>query len=232
MSIQIQIRGGTTKEHANFNGVSREITCDTDKQTIVVHDGETPGGFPLAREDLANVTTESIKTRGGMINSDFVGIVFSTPVSNLDGFLLCDGAELSRKVYSRLFERIGETFGDGDGETTFCIPDYRGSFLRGLGGGSAKNFFTEQKSAAPNIIGTFEPVYSNGSRIGFTNLSRANGAFYNAQDAPFWQFQVIGTSFGTVILGINASQCSPVYGRDDTNEIRPINKAINFFIKY
>jgi hypothetical protein len=50
MATQVQFRGGTTSEHSSFTGVSREITIDTDKDTIVVHDGSTVGGFPLVSE--------------------------------------------------------------------------------------------------------------------------------------------------------------------------------------
>ena len=54
MSDQIQRRGGTTAQHAGFTGALREITIDTDKKTVVVHDGATVGGFPLLRQDLNN----------------------------------------------------------------------------------------------------------------------------------------------------------------------------------
>jgi microcystin-dependent protein len=43
-----------------------------------------------------------------------------------DGFLLCDGAEVSRTVYADLFAAIGENYGVGDGSTTFDLPDRRG----------------------------------------------------------------------------------------------------------
>lgn len=59
-------RRGTTEEHKNFIGEEGEITIDTDKKTVVVHDGKTPGGFPLGlradhlteaeRDALTNVT--------------------------------------------------------------------------------------------------------------------------------------------------------------------------------
>lgn len=50
MSTQVQFRRGTTTEHASFTGAEAEITVDTTKDTAVVHDGTTPGGFPLAKE--------------------------------------------------------------------------------------------------------------------------------------------------------------------------------------
>lgn len=55
MTTIVKRRGGTTAEHADFTGAARELTVDTDKKTVVVHDGATKGGIPLAREDLSNV---------------------------------------------------------------------------------------------------------------------------------------------------------------------------------
>lgn len=43
-----------------------------------------------------------------------------------DGFLICDGSAVSRDDYARLFDLIGETYGAGDGSTTFNLPDLRG----------------------------------------------------------------------------------------------------------
>lgn len=48
MSKLLQLRGGTTTEHASFTGAVREVTVDTTKDTLVVHDGSTAGGFPLS----------------------------------------------------------------------------------------------------------------------------------------------------------------------------------------
>jgi len=47
------------------------------------------------------------------------------------GFLKADGAAVSRSTYSDLFAAIGETYGAGDGSTTFLVPDLRGEFMRG-----------------------------------------------------------------------------------------------------
>lgn len=49
MSKQIQLRRGTTAEHATFAGAVGEVTVDTTKDTLVVHDGATNGGYPLAK---------------------------------------------------------------------------------------------------------------------------------------------------------------------------------------
>jgi len=60
MAKKLQLRGGTTSEHSSFTGALREVTVDTDKDTLVVHDGSTAGGFPLARaSDVYGVTKGS-----------------------------------------------------------------------------------------------------------------------------------------------------------------------------
>ena len=47
MSKLLQLRGGTTSEHSTFTGALREVTVDTTKDTLVVHDGATAGGFAI-----------------------------------------------------------------------------------------------------------------------------------------------------------------------------------------
>lgn len=71
-----------------------------------------------------------------------------------DGWLLCNGAAVSRTTYSDLFSVIGTTYGAGNGSSTFNIPDLRGEFIRGWDGGrgvdnnfgvSPRSFGTVQK---------------------------------------------------------------------------------------
>lgn len=57
MARRIQFRRGTTAQHATFVGAPGEITVDTDKNVIVVHDGATPGGFPANRLESSESTT-------------------------------------------------------------------------------------------------------------------------------------------------------------------------------
>jgi hypothetical protein len=57
MAIQVQFRGGTTAEHSTFTGAAKEVTVDTTKKTLVVHDGSTAGGIPVAKAaDTVNLT--------------------------------------------------------------------------------------------------------------------------------------------------------------------------------
>ena len=51
------------------------------------------------------------------------------------GFLLCDGTAVSRSTYADLFAVIGETYGNGDGATTFNVPDLQGKMPQGYESG-------------------------------------------------------------------------------------------------
>ena len=55
MPTQLQIRRGSTTDHNSFTGAAGELTVDTTKDTLRVHDGSTAGGFELARADGSNL---------------------------------------------------------------------------------------------------------------------------------------------------------------------------------
>lgn len=61
---------------------------------------------------------------------DFAGV--TPPI----GYLLCDGTAVNRTTYQDLFETIGTTWGEGDGSTTFNLPDLRGRTTIGSGQGN------------------------------------------------------------------------------------------------
>ena len=63
MAKLLQLRGGTTSQHSSFTGAVREVTVDTDKDTLVVHDGSTQGGFALPR---TNAEVSALVTPGGL----------------------------------------------------------------------------------------------------------------------------------------------------------------------
>ena len=50
MAKRLILRKGDTSDHASFTGAAAEVTVDTEKDTLVVHDGVRAGGFPLAHQ--------------------------------------------------------------------------------------------------------------------------------------------------------------------------------------
>ena len=49
-----------------------------------------------------------------------------------ENYLKCEGQVLSREEYASLFNVIGTTFGEGDGTTTFALPDMRNYVVVGM----------------------------------------------------------------------------------------------------
>lgn len=47
MAQQVQFRGGTSTQHQSFTGAPKEVTVDTDKHTLRVHDGVLAGGHEV-----------------------------------------------------------------------------------------------------------------------------------------------------------------------------------------
>lgn len=164
------------------------------------------------------------------------GAIMMGPVSTMDGFLLCDGSQVSRITYSKLFALIGTNFGAGDGSTTFNVPDYRGCFLRMFGGDSAADMYTKQNSGSPNITGTIEGGSGNDgvSAGGYGVFRTATGVFEARNQRQYSPSNYQGSyPSGNPFSGItfDASRSSSVY-QNDLTEVRPVNYAVNYFIKY
>lgn len=60
---QLQLRRGTTSQTGSFTGAVGEVTVDTDKHVLVVHDGATAGGFPQVKQgDVVLVKVYTVGT--------------------------------------------------------------------------------------------------------------------------------------------------------------------------
>lgn len=109
------------------------------------------------------------------------------------GYLMCDGAAVSRTTYADLFEAIGTTYGAGDGSTTFNVPDLRGrvplgsSSTHALGstGGSETVTLTKDQSGLPKHgHGFTQPTVNGGATTttsktltGWTAMYQDTGMF-------------------------------------------------------
>lgn len=108
-------------------------------------DGQTP----INVASLNNIEN-GIETS---LNKDIGFVAFYCRNYPPDGWLVCDGSEVSRETYKDLFNCIGVTFGDGDRSTTFNLPDLRGEFIRGWNGTSSgtdayRGFGTKQEGTS------------------------------------------------------------------------------------
>jgi microcystin-dependent protein len=92
------------------------------------------------------------------------------------GYLLCAGQNVSRSTYAALFAAIGTTHGNGDGSTTFGLPDMRGRTVVGKDdmGGSAANRVTA--GATPGINGATLGASGGAQEILLTQHNVPNNA--------------------------------------------------------
>lgn len=128
MAKLLQLRRGTTAENDLFTGNVAEVTYDTDKKEIRVHDGVTAGGKIVASP---------------------VGSVIAFAGNTApDGWLVCDGSAVSRTTYAALFAVISTIYGVGDGSTTFNLPNLSDCFVQGGTSG------TTHSAGLPNITGS------------------------------------------------------------------------------
>lgn len=112
-----------------------------------------------------------------------------------DGYLLCNGANVSRTDYANLFAAIGTKWGEGDGSTTFTLPNFNDRFIEGTTDTEKVGQYLE--AGAPNITGV------NG-----TNWSTL-GAFYKISSSnSFASPERNGAK-----VGFDASLESDIYGK-------------------
>ena len=131
MATALQLRRGTTVQNNAFTGAAGELSYDTATEGLIVHDGSTAGGFEI-------MPSGSIIAFGGAAAPDA-------------GWLLCDGSNVSRSTYARLFAAISTAYGTGDGSSTFGLPDLRDRVLLGKGSNNG-TVGTETGSAAASSV--------------------------------------------------------------------------------
>ena len=71
----VQRRRGTTAQHNSFTGLEGELSVDTTKDVVVVHDNSTAGGRPMLREDVNNLADDAVsgnKVHGGTISGSVI----------------------------------------------------------------------------------------------------------------------------------------------------------------
>ena len=147
------------------------------------------------------------------------------------GYLKADGLAVGRETYPDLFAAIGTTFGEGDGETTFNLPDLIGRFAEGNDVPG-----TVKEAGLPNATGvvcTGTAIYEEGSD-GLDINTYAGSALFAADDSGRVES---GSTDGdhTGNIGIDLSRSSSIYGASDTVQppaltLLPCIKAFDAFV--
>lgn len=152
------------------------------KNKIIFLNGSLPAINDINLNEMQNKIEQDISD---FVQGDLHNYISGMPIGSgcdyfgavaPDNYMFADGSEISRTDYAELFEIIGETYGAGDGSTTFNLPDKRervsvmykedstdgtdGATLSTLGakGGEFKHTLTKAELPAIQLQGTYDGV--------------------------------------------------------------------------
>ena len=168
-----------------------------------------------ADRDELTALEEAMSGRGIPVGSIVCFAVTAAPA----GYLIADGSAVGRKTYPDLFAAIGTAFGEGDGKTTFCLPDLMGRVVQGsvtpgqrIEAGLPNITGYLNRSSSPAFQSAFEyatleehyasvgGVFSSSGTIsGVNGMSDAVTDYYQLKN-----------------LNFDASDANPIYGASDT----------------
>ena len=137
------------------------------------------------------------------------------------GYLLCNGAAVSRTTYADLFKAISTLYGAGDGSTTFNLPDLRDRFLEGAGTNAVG---TKLEAGLPNIIGGITPIAS--SLLGQNQGGALSWGNHSARYSETQQNEQIVYSE----LEFHANNSNSIYSSSQT--VQPSAICTQYLIKY
>jgi microcystin-dependent protein len=190
-----------------FNGAVLQLASETTPGLVrKATDAEVDAGlnntaFITSKQFIDNLPPAATAPPG------FIGMcAMDTPPT---GWLVRDGAAISRTVYADLFAAIGTVFGVGDGSTTFNLPDDQGLFERAWDAGGAID--------AGRVFGSYQADNLK-SHSHTVQLQRDGGSYAG----PKW-FTVSTATYSYM----NAASLST-----GGSETRPKNRAYLPIIKY
>ena len=241
---EIRVHDGQTP--GGINPVDAVVVSSGSSVTTTEIDAITSDVSDVANNvDLVANNVDLVANDLSDFENRFVGMIASfameTPPA---GWHVCNGGEYSITSYSELYAAIGTTWGDltdgsgGAGSTHFRVPDLRGEFLRGFDNSagtdpdaaSRTGGDTVGSSQGNNIRETLTKSHSpyNSAHSGKTLYLTSSGSVWGAWN-PDITFQGASYSFEYGPLNTGYVTTLKVGSGSDT---RPINKAVQYCIKY
>lgn len=176
---------------------SKAITVNIEQKKLTVNvNGVKAGEYNGDADKTINITVSE-----GAQPGDYKMIAGATIP---DGWLLCNGASVSRTTYAKLFAAIGTRYGSGNGSTTFNLPNFNGRHV--LGTTNTGNLGSYVSAGLPDITGGISLV-SGGTE-------KTSGAFYTSMSysANHIDSPVLGKTPG---IHLSASLASGYFGRSN-----------------
>ena len=245
MARCLQIRRGTTAEHATFKGAVAELSVSTDDSRLRIHDGVKAGGHPVVlREDLATNSDYGIvrfATLEELAKSEDADGLDTVVVSAKDLKKFCRETSLSAMPIGTMIFYLGKTIPEGwllaNGSTydttlypdlyavlgTNTLPNMHHRFIEGTTTLSEVGSYIA--AGLPNIKGAFTTIDrkdyetpQNAFALGWKQeFKLANGGEIAPQFREEW-------------ITFDASRSSTLFGASDTNQPKSLRGY--FLIRY
>ena len=132
------------------------------------------------------------------------------------GWLQCNGAEVSRTTYARLFRKIGTKYGAGNGSTTFNLPDLQHRVLEGTN--TTSEVAQKVEAGLPDISGSFD---------GDLAVAVGDGCFLAQNHQPYSPVSTSKEGFHGVSFA--ASRSNGLHGKSET--VQPASIRLLAIIK-
>jgi microcystin-dependent protein len=143
--IIIAHNGGISINSGSVPDAQLKVTSDSDsRKTLIVKGAVSQTANLIEAQDSSGTALFSVDASGNISSPTITALQAQTGVptgsvisfagsSAPTGWLICDGSAVSRTIYSDLYSIIGDTYGSGDGSTTFNTPDLRRRTVIGKG---------------------------------------------------------------------------------------------------
>jgi microcystin-dependent protein len=208
------------------------------------HTHAAGAGLPVKRIDLGSTDDSTItaaagvaSVKDGSVTNDYATTGLSLPtgaiISHFDlndaspgsEYLRCDGSQISRTTYATLYAVIGDKFGNGNGTTTFHLPNLTGMFVRGADLTAGRDPDASSRAAAAS-------GGNSGDNIGSVQKGAMKTHTHTVSSSRTWR--IGGPTPGATFGGAqNWGNQTPTYTVNNSggNEFRPKNMAVAWWIR-
>jgi microcystin-dependent protein len=199
----------------------------TDTSNLVYTNNATLGSVSLIAGTVSDLSTDERFNPTGAVLS-FAGTAAPS------GYLLCDGSAVDRTTYSDLYSTIGTAYGNGNGSTTFNVPDLSTRMPIGTGNGRTEgdsggeeNVTLTTNQMPQHTHSVTDPGHGHTMTINYTTTSSAGGAtsLQGASTSPNSAFP--GQSVDSNTTGISLGNAG---GTASHNNMQPY-LVMNYIIK-
>ena len=243
------ILGSTNAYNTNFGGkigintITPQVTLDVNGDTNISGNISISKNLNLSSSSQILFNNQSVLTPVGSIIA-FMGMI---DVNNYDsgapsGWFYCDGKNYSVSDYSNLFNIIGYKYGNAGNYDPvsntydrFCVPDLRGTFLRGAYTNENTNYLsTNGRYTGPELNSFQEPAVG-------THTHTYNDAYISVGQGPGNPYKYVsGTGVNVTnnggalvtVQSITDSNNNAPENISQSYDTRPFNLGVNWIIKY